>query len=124
MESVIERGTRRRVRFLLLPEVGPHGPVAEYDLCAAGRSALPEAGLCGRTRRRLDRVGGGRVDPGAHLRKPGRSLSPKNSSFAKSGDPDPVLILGRVPRGHPLREASAVTEVMDRMVMTISPNLR
>ena len=50
---------------------GPHRPVAEHDLCAAGPGALPPAGLAGIARRGLDRVGAGRVDPRADQGEPG-----------------------------------------------------
>ena len=71
MTTVIEQETRKQVRFLRLPEVlARTGLSAEHDLCAAGPRALPPAGLAGRPRGGLDRVGGGRVDAGADRREP------------------------------------------------------
>ena len=45
--------------------------------------ALPPAGLAGRSSRRLDRVGGGRVDPGANRREPGRRRGCRSLTTAK-----------------------------------------
>ena len=51
---------------------GPHGPVPEHDLRAAGRRAVSPAGPAGRARGRLDRVGDRPVDPRADRRGPER----------------------------------------------------
>ena len=70
------RGLEERFESRVLPlfavagGAGPHGPVAEHGLCAAGARALPPAGLAGRSRGRLARGRGGRVDARADRGEP------------------------------------------------------
>ena len=64
------------------------GAVAEHDLCASGRGELPQAVIAQRTCGRLDRVGGGSVDPAAGRGEPRPRcgwLSPRAAAGAVHG---------------------------------------
>ena len=72
MTNVIERETQP-VRFLRLPEVLDRTGLSRSTIYVRlDQGRFSEAGVAGGPRRRLARVGGGRVDQGADRREPGR----------------------------------------------------
>ena len=73
MTRAMKEGMDAPARVLRLPRVQARtGLIAELDLCASGQRDFPPTGPARRPRRRLDRVGGGCVDPRTDRDEPWR----------------------------------------------------